>query len=180
MYQFPQLKVLHLSGNGLKGSLPDLLQPSTALVDLSLSYNYLTGTIPIAFQSKRWIDLDLSHNRLGGTLRSNFHAFSSGSALYLKVNRLSGSIPDSLFSSTNISILSGNLYSCNLDESDLPIHDERVATYNCGSNVFDVTYYIWMGLVVAVLCAAVLYRHLSSRYDLGSIDYREVMFKLQK
>ena len=180
MYQFPHLQVLHLSGNGLKGSLPDALQLSTALVDLSLSYNYLTGTIPVAFQSKRWIDLDLSHNRLGGTLRSNFHAYSSGSTLYLKVNRLSGPIPDSLYSSTNISILSGNLYSCNLDESDLPTHDERVATYSCASNVFDVTYYIWMGLVVAVLCAAVLYRHLSSRYDLGSIDYREVMFKLQK
>jgi hypothetical protein len=55
-----------------------------------------------------------------------------------------------------------------------------MVTYNCASNVFNVTYYIWMGLVIAVLCAAVLYRHLSSRYDLGSIDYREMMFKLQK
>lgn len=180
MYQLPLLKVLHLSGNGLKGSLPDALLLSSALVDLSLSYNYLTGTIPIAFQSKQWTDLDLSHNRLDGTLRSDFHSYSPNSSLSLKVNRLSGSIPDSLCSAMNIAILSGNLYSCNLDGSDLPAHDQRVATYNCASNVFDITYYIWMGLVVTLLCAALLYRHMSSRYDLGSIDYSEVVFKLQK
>jgi hypothetical protein len=64
------LTTLHLSGNGLTGSLPNVV--SHKLMDLSLSHNIITGPIPLSFQNRRWSGLDLSYNRINGKLSTNF------------------------------------------------------------------------------------------------------------
>eukprot|EP00981_Chlorochromonas_danica_P015910 scaffold14731_cov294-Ochromonas_danica.AAC.1 len=63
------LVTLHLSGNSLKGTIPDLAKHSL-LSDLSLSHNELSGTVPDSVQSNSWINLDLSFNKLTGILKN--------------------------------------------------------------------------------------------------------------
>jgi len=76
---------------GLTGTIPPLL--STSLVDIGLSHNYLSGSIPIALQQSGAIQLmDLSFNRLRGEYK---HANATqpqgqGHRVSLEVNRLSG------------------------------------------------------------------------------------------
>jgi hypothetical protein len=159
VYTLPQLRTLHLSGNAFTGSLPaDQMAP--ALSDLSLSHNVLTGTIPADVLQRTWLQLDVSYNRLDGTLPSG--ALDPGleqgaivGPLYVRSNRLSGAIPGSLKERQNVSVLGTNLFSCNLDGSDLPQHDSDTSSYQCGSAAFDVPYYIWLVLCGAVLAVAV-------------------------
>lgn len=47
IFQMTALQSLHLSGNGLYGSLPETVTPT--LTDLVISHNFLTGTIPAPF-----------------------------------------------------------------------------------------------------------------------------------
>jgi len=155
LWSLSKLKVLHLSGNGLSGTLPsDGTTLSSSLKDLSLSYNLLTGSIPSNIQSNSWTKLDLSHNRLSGTLDSKFSSTSKNTSLFLTDNRLSGSIPGEFHNMINIGILEGNLYGCNYGHSDLPSHDDRQSIYECGSNIFNVLYYIWLGIIV-IICMVV-------------------------
>jgi hypothetical protein len=170
LFQFPHLTVLHLSGNGLTGNLPTEnadFKIGKHLVDLSLSHNLLEGSIPSYIQNQRWYNLDLGYNRFSGELLSTFYAtnrnytfsFSkedlqlnitrsrSSEALNLEVNRLSGVLPGALKSIVNISVLDGNLFSCMLDKRDLPHHDPYERVYACGSSVFDVPFYGWIGVV---------------------------------
>ena len=98
LFNMSNLLVLHLSGNGYTGHLPNediypspspsatssvssssALPPSSSsisyhkskLLDLSISHNQMIGTIPISFQQKPWFNLDISHNRFNGILINN-------------------------------------------------------------------------------------------------------------
>jgi Leucine-rich repeat (LRR) protein len=168
------LNTLHLSSNRLTGSLPQNISIASPLFDLALSHNKLTGNIPPAIQFRFWFNLDLSYNKFGGEmddrLGAGFNssdsvavaqlrnkATSSGlpselppSALTLCNNRLSDHVPASVQSMLNISVLSGNLFTCNFDDSDLPVHDAGRTSYHCGSGSFDRSYYLWIALVVAL------------------------------
>ena len=156
LFQLPILKTLHLSGNGFTGTLP---ASSTAplgplLEDLGLSHNQLTGTIPQQYQQRRWVALDMSFNRLTGTLHSDFNiSASTDSTLSLVDNRLSGRIPGSFHNMINISVLGSNLFSCNLQHSNLPRHDNGAEKYDCGSTTFDVPYFAWLLLAGVGLAA---------------------------
>ena len=161
------LQTLHLSGNGLTGSLPDDSKISNNLTDVSLSHNLLTGSIPDSFQSKRWKRLDLSFNRISGTLSSSgFDQLNANSAVYLEENWLSGNIPNGLVGAQQINILNGNIFSCSLSKSDAPRYDPDFPNYNCGSNSFDVVYFTWMGLVgsISIILLIWKYMHLRDRY----------------
>jgi len=48
----------------------------------------------------------------------------------------------------NISILRGNYFTCSTDRYDLPRNDDEVDKFQCGSNSFEVMYYIWLGILV--------------------------------
>jgi hypothetical protein len=109
------LSTLHLSGNGLTGSLPNDIGSDSILADLSLSNNLLTGTLPLLFQSREWFNLDLSYNRITGTLKTDFtNQQGTNRTLILHQNRLSGIIPSTLMGYVNLQLLHGNIFSCDL------------------------------------------------------------------
>jgi Leucine-rich repeat (LRR) protein len=176
LFTMPRLNTLHLSGVGLTGTLPQRAAINPVLIDLALSHNTLTGTIPVEFQEKLWYSLDLSYNRLTGTLKSSFAseqfqitddevnnfkinatADVQDISVTLENNRLSGIIPGSVQTLRNVSVLGSNLFQCDLAGDDLPLHDEGRGKYECGSTSFDVPFYTWLALVAvaAGLCGVV-------------------------
>ena len=168
LYQMQKLQVLHLSGNGLTGSLPsDGL--SSSLTDLSLSHNLLTGTIPRLFQEAVWSNFDLSFNKLTGVLSQNISNFQriANASLALDVNRLSGVIPSQLLAVQDINILKGNIFQCSdqlSPQQSLPRHDPDVASYTCGSDSVDVTLYVWLVVLSSLLLlTAVAWLSLSAK-----------------
>jgi len=198
LFTLPVLTALHLSGNGFTGTLPSSLPSSTSdstpqiqqtapqstteeinpfLIDLTLSHNRLTGTVPLMFQRKQWYNLDLSYNRLSGTLSAEFatqnistkflhdlstllrrnmssDVFSDG-AVSLENNRISGRIPPVLQDKKHISVLGTNMFSCNSEATNLPPHDSGLDSYECGSDSFNFPYYVWLGSVVACMMCSV-------------------------
>jgi Leucine-rich repeat (LRR) protein len=181
LFHKAELVTLHLSGNGLTGTLPNIANFSTKLMDIALSHNELTGTIPHAFQRRIWYNLDLSYNKFSGTLGSdvssvegnytfadhitrlnrNLTLVVTAATLSLRNNRLSSLVPSTVLDMHNISILSGNLFDCQLSKDDLPAHDSAIDTYQCGSASFNVSYYVWLGcsfLAVAVVAVVWYWR----------------------
>jgi Leucine-rich repeat (LRR) protein len=160
LYQIKNLQLLHLSGNGLSGSIPDDLILAPTLNDLSLSHNELSGSIPRVIQTKAWVTLDLSYNRLTGTLENDFSSFPPDGYLSLEVNRLSGTVPSSLFNATNITILDGNIFSCNNRGTNLPQHDQDYNNYSCGSDSVNSVIVAWIVAVIVVpaLLLFIIYR----------------------
>jgi Leucine-rich repeat (LRR) protein len=77
------LNVLHLSGNGLTGSFPTNAFVSPSLVELSLSFNRLTGYLPNSFYDHQWTSFDVSFNRFKGSLKS----FNNTASDYKENNR---------------------------------------------------------------------------------------------
>lgn len=186
LFNMSNIRVLHLSGNSLTGSLSSEMPLTTSLVDLSLSNNILTGSIPLRIQKRQWLNLDLSYNRFNGFLTSDFglkplnltfiytiiqsfnvivNSFNikTGAINYivsnnsitniitnyytLNNNRISGKIPSFFQKSkvdTDISILNGNYFTCHLDRKNLPKSDSYESSYDCGSNQFNISYYIWV------------------------------------
>jgi Leucine-rich repeat (LRR) protein len=148
LLSMPSLATLHLSGNGLTGSLPAEVNVSTALTDLSLSHNSLTGDIPRSILGKDWGKLDASYNRFRGTLHSSSCTpHSDATHLYLQHNRLSGVVPGSMQSVGTLFLLENNLFSCRVDRSDVPQQDPDSDKYTCGSDAASNSLYAWLGAV---------------------------------
>jgi len=170
LFSMPNITTLHLSGLGIQGSLPSDLQISHTLEDLSLSYNFIPGHIPDQLQQRPFKSLDLSNNRLTGTLRTSFGAYSEGrvtmneSSLSLTNNRLSGLIPSTIKRYGSVSMLLGNSFNCRIDKQDLPQKDSDAGIYDCGSNTFNVSYFVWLGMVAAVIIVAVVVYKWQSKY----------------
>lgn len=161
LFNMTSLQTLHLSGNGITGSIPSDLEVGESLQDLSLSYNLLTGSIPLVIQEKtNWLNLDLSFNKLSGILHDSFATPSEKTSIKMMVNRLSGIIPSSIREASTIEILQGNIFDChNIVVGDgqasarkrqLPVNDQYAANYNCGSESVNVALYVWMSVVVGV------------------------------
>jgi Leucine-rich repeat (LRR) protein len=141
IWQMPALKIAHLSGNGLKGTLTDLT-PESNLDVVIASGNRLSGTIPLTFQKAgQFSQLDLSENSFTGVLSDDFVVDASCTYLDLSLNRLSGQLPPKLepspdSSMTSFKVLDGNLFECQSDS--LPINDPDHSSYTCGSSDFNV------------------------------------------
>jgi hypothetical protein len=153
----------HLLGNNLVGSIPDILDDSVALNDLTLSNNGLTGTIPVSLQLHSFVNLDLSANRLHGTLVDNFQVAFYQHSLALAVNRLSGNLPHSILrlnaqaetNITSLNVLSTNIFSCDLHsdlKESIPSLDLYAESYSCGSSEFEIASYI----ALAIACVMIL------------------------
>eukprot|EP00981_Chlorochromonas_danica_P000804 scaffold192_cov320-Ochromonas_danica.AAC.15 len=143
LFSMPKLRTLHLSGNGLEGSIPveEEQELGASLSDLSLSHNQLTGSLPPPLRGgSRWVNLDVSYNKLKGGLSDNFNESAgnnNSSFIYLNINRLSGRIPGFYYdisSPGNLNMLRGNLFTCptvNMN-SHLPERDPYRMQYDCG------------------------------------------------
>jgi hypothetical protein len=150
--ELEHLRILHLSGLSLYGTIPGNLDTlPKKLQFLSLSHNYLSGTIPdVFFAHSNWIEWDLSFNQLSGVLSPiTMDSKEQEATIYFNNNRLSGSIPTMYKEITTINILDGNLFSCHAQQDsqqesvtpaqqnggsygDLPLNDPKVKTYQCG------------------------------------------------
>jgi hypothetical protein len=166
IWRLSNLETLNLGGNGLKGSLPNKAM-MTKLEILTLSHNYLSGTIPIWLLEKSNLKvLDLSNNKFTGDLDglrmrnithhiltdtgtgSSGKSTSSNKELKLRVNRLSGQLPSSLNKIyQTLDILSGNMFGC---DSNIPNNDEGYDGYVCGSSEYDQSL-MGMGVITSLI-----------------------------
>jgi hypothetical protein len=145
------LSVLHLTGNGLSGELVRSLPVSSQIADLSLSYNQLSGTIPLDILNIA--SLDLSHNQLGGKYEDRTQ-YLLDTNINLEINRLSGQLPASgleLVSNGSLSILQGNLFGCN----SIPDNDEFSRHYVCGSSNLNDSLYVFVIVFIIVVLVVV-------------------------
>lgn len=158
LFHMPNLISLHMSGNGLTGTLPTNVSLSETLTDLSLSHNSLTGSIPQIIQKRSWTNLDLSYNKLTGILNDDCFKISDNGSLSLEVNRLSGKIPPALLHLSTISILNGNLFDCDNTHSveELPQNDPQAKNYNCGSNAANYAIYSFLATTTSVVGVLVI------------------------
>ena len=72
------------------------------LIDLTLSSNCLTNSIPRIDKLQSLINLDLAYNQLDGNIPSSLYRLSGITSLHLQSNRLTGTIPSSLGSLNNL------------------------------------------------------------------------------
>eukprot|EP01033_Poteriospumella_lacustris_P004010 gene4010-2858_t len=151
LFAMPRLQLLHLSGNALTGSLPPDVAVSPSLRNVSVANNQLSGPLPLALQRQAFQNLDVSYNKFSGTLSAAIPPlWANGSFLALR-NRLSGDVPASLRLALNVSILEGNLFSCDSLRRDLPAHDPKAASYSCGSDQTNRALILWVCLWPALL-----------------------------
>ncbi len=155
MWSMSSLITLRLSGNGLHGTIGNIPANSN-LSYLSLSSNFLSGSIPISMQKRgnEFKLLDLSLNKLSGYLTNDF-TLSNETELDLTVNRLSGGIPSSFMSGgRSVDVLEGNLFECDLNSE--PQQDPSKGKYVCGSDDLNIAVFVWLcclmiGTIVGVL-----------------------------
>ena len=87
---------LNLNGRGLTGNVPDEVVNLTALRELRLSHNLLTGEIPPWMSSNQLSSLELlnlSNNRLSGQIPVSLADLPSLTTLVLHGNQFNGCIP---------------------------------------------------------------------------------------
>ncbi|CAK9187842.1 unnamed protein product [Ilex paraguariensis] len=102
------MQSLYLSGNGFHGVLPsNLSNLCSALVELDLSSNNLSGTVPESFGACSVLELlDISDNNFSGELPiGTFLKLSNLKDLVLSFNAFVGSLPESLSNLTNLETL---------------------------------------------------------------------------
>lgn len=134
------LTVLHLTGNGLQGSLVQSLPTYSKLADLSLSQNKMDGTIPADILSIGKVDL--SNNRFSGEYQDGGH-YVSDSTINVTINRLSGNLPVSelqYVTTGSLDILRGNMFSCDT----VPKNDKSTNNYICGSQNLNEALYMFI------------------------------------
>ncbi|KAE8077007.1 hypothetical protein FH972_015616 [Carpinus fangiana] len=108
----PQIRVitLNLTSMGLSGSLSPGIANMTALTDIWLGNNSLTGPIPDLSSLKRLQTLDLGDNQFSGEIPSSLGNINSLRELFLQNNNLTGLVPNNLNgkSGLNLRISPGN------------------------------------------------------------------------
>ncbi|KAL3145938.1 hypothetical protein ABBQ38_015298 [Trebouxia sp. C0009 RCD-2024] len=86
------LEVLRLGNNKLAGGFPDATLLPANLTILDLSYNLLTGSLPVALPSKLAV-LNATHNKMNGTLPAAWHVPLAEARL--GSNKFEGKLPAS-------------------------------------------------------------------------------------
>ncbi len=100
------IKTFQFGTNKLFGSLPKEFGSLPSLVNLDISFNRLTGTLP-TFASPTIRLIDLGHNDFHGSIPSIIASTKDSilQRLVLSQNRLSGSIPDTISAYSNLNML---------------------------------------------------------------------------
>lgn len=153
------LTTLHAAGNGLRGTIPTL-DSYANLTDLDLSFNSFTGTIPKMLQNwTKLINFDVENNKFVGPisymggLRFGYDdqvGDEDSVSINLNTNRLSGIIPLEFQYAENMHIVEGNLFTCSVVHQP-PDHDPNSSGYVCGSNLVDISLYIFAVSVLVIL-----------------------------
>lgn len=171
VWSLSELRTLHLSGNGLQGTIGEIDTTALKLADLDLSNNYLTGTLPLSLQSYIGMrQLALSNNKFSGTLSESFYT-GNMTLLTLSVNRLSGDLPSAIASvprSVSVDVLSGNLFACG---TALPTNDTASTSYVCGSSTLDASLYVWIACFLLQLLVLVVAWRGSAGVNSGMGEY---------
>uniref|UniRef100_A0A6N2L3F4 Leucine-rich repeat-containing N-terminal plant-type domain-containing protein n=2 Tax=Salix viminalis TaxID=40686 RepID=A0A6N2L3F4_SALVM len=87
---------LNLTSMGISGSVPSSLANLTAVTQIWLGGNKLTGSIPNLSTLKGLQTLHLGNNKLEGTIPQSLGQLEQLRELFLQNNNLDGRIPDSL------------------------------------------------------------------------------------
>ena len=160
IFGLPNITTLHASGNGLKGSLSNVDKMWGAnLRHVSLSYNTLTGGIPLALQRRaaNMDELDLEYNCFKGSIHDMSVNSSGAWVLRLEVNRLSGFLPPDLVTARgSIAVLADNVFNCKFYEgkaAGLPQADPDHLIYECASRIVDM----YMAGFAGAVCMCVVY-----------------------
>ncbi|OMO55890.1 hypothetical protein CCACVL1_26901 [Corchorus capsularis] len=164
-----KLQRLYLASNKFQGEIPlFLIEACSSLVELDLSLNNLSGTVPDGFGSCSLLEsFDISTNSFSGKLPIEiFQNMSSLKELYLAFNYFSGPLPESLSSFTNLKVL--DLSSNNFSGSIPPSLCENPR------NSFEVLYLqnnVLTGSIPPSLsnCSQLVSLHLSFNYLTGTI-----------
>jgi len=137
MADLSRLRMIHISGLKMQGTLPEFVGEINSLTDVTFRDLNLSGSIPSSWHSLSNIEnLDLSGNKLSGELPSDFMA-GSGSVLAtvdISGNKLSGQLPEGLFNFRRLYDLnlSHNRFSGSLPESILNMKTH--STINLSNN----------------------------------------------
>ncbi|XP_027364714.1 receptor-like protein EIX2 [Abrus precatorius] len=85
---------IDLSNNSLTGSIPDGLTSLSGLIGLNLAHNHLSGKIPSKIQQMKSLEsIDFSNNNLYGPIPTSMSNMDSLGFLNLSNNNFSGPIP---------------------------------------------------------------------------------------
>ncbi|MEW5318376.1 MAG: hypothetical protein WDW38_009601 [Sanguina aurantia] len=116
MCLFTHLREFDLDGGNQAGPFPDwIADPSCVpgVQELDLSYNRLTGTLPVSITTKPLLsELKVEHNEMVGSIPPEIGSMPSLRVLRLEFNHFSGTIPASL------SKLNGTLNQLELAHND--------------------------------------------------------------
>ncbi|XP_048317804.2 receptor-like protein EIX2 [Ziziphus jujuba] len=99
----PLLSDLDVSYNSLSGNIPLSIGNLTGLMTLVISNNELSGQIPHFWENKQFMYIvDMSNNSFSGTIPTTMGYLSFVEFLVLSSNKLSGEFPSSLKNCTNM------------------------------------------------------------------------------
>ncbi|KAK4437880.1 protein disulfide-isomerase SCO2 [Sesamum alatum] len=115
---------LNLTGLGLSGSLPQSISKLTALKDLWLGDNNLSGQIPDLSSLKSLETLHLENNQFEGSVPSSLGELPNLREVYLQNNKLNGSIPDSLKNKAGVNVKPPPIVS-------FPVHSLPTTSFRC-------------------------------------------------
>ena len=137
-----KLESLHLVGNGLTGTISDIIVGKSNLKYLNLANNRLTGLLPYSLQSSgQFVEIDLSNNKVYGGIEQLITG-NNMTTIALQVNRLSGNIPKSLATVPYQAILEGNLFGCKkITEISTDI---SATSYFCASELYATSLITWL------------------------------------
>lgn len=104
---------INLSGKNLRGSIPTSLANMTALINVSLANNHLTGSLPNLSRLVKLERLHLQNNSLTGKVPDWFSELHNLAELFIENNNFSGVIPQRLMDATLLNLTrGGNPYLC--------------------------------------------------------------------
>ena len=119
-----------MDGNGLRGDIGKFDMPKVK--SFSIAGNKFRGELPLNLRNNSFEVFDISNNQVKGYLDvdivSAFGNKSRSTTYRADVNRLSGRLTlDSIATFTDVSVLDGNLSSC----ETIPSSDDEYDHYNC-------------------------------------------------